>query len=159
MRPDKNQLLASLKEAYRDVLGEISHRIGVTPKHIDRLIPTTGDGEMVAAMIGIRGSRIQVTTSVIADKAVVGGIYAEAYAALLGKTLDDETALFGEFADRLTEAALTKAGVTELSATPAQIMEGQNFKNVPSNKSAISSFSMPFELPEGMLYINLALHV
>ncbi|MDL2263711.1 hypothetical protein LJC31_03560 [Synergistaceae bacterium OttesenSCG-928-I11] len=158
MKLDKNQLLASLKESYRDVFDETSRRVGITPKPIDRLIESTGGGEMVAAMIGITGAGVRVTTSIIADKPVVTGAYATAYAALLEKTQDDETALFGEFADTLTEAALTKTGVAALSVTPAQVMEGQNFKNMPSNKSAVTSFSMPFELPEGMLYINMSIH-
>ena len=158
MKLDRNQLLASLKESYREEFDEISRRLGVAPKPIDSLIESTGSGEMLAAMIGITGAGVRVTASVVVDKPVAMGTYAAAYAALRGKTQEDEVTLFGEFSDALTENALAKAGITELSVTPAQIMEGQNFRNVPSKKSAVDSFSMPFELPEGMLYINMSVH-
>lgn len=156
MRVDRKQLLATLKDTYTASLGELSDAVGVHPEPLEALIESTGSGEMYAAMIGIKNPDLRVTISVIVDENVVSGAYFQGYADHKGELLDDEIGLFSEFADELTKMSFAKAELSEVSIPPCQIFGGENFCNVPSNKSAVIAFSLGYILGEGRMFINVS---
>lgn len=158
MRLDRKQLISSLKITYIEAINELSSHIGVMPDMLDPDGETSTNGEMVAAMIGIRTSELRMTISVLADMSVIEGSYVSAYADFKGEMLDDEVWMFGKFGVEITKDALNKAGVAGIEIPPPQMISVENFNNVKSNKSAVSSFTLPFELDDGLMIVNVALH-
>lgn len=158
MKVDRKQLLSSLKITYVEALNELSSRIGIMPDMLDTGSETSAEGEMVAALIGIRTGGLRMTISVLADMPVVEGAYISSYADLKGEMLDDEVWMFGKLGVELTKDALAKAGVSDIEVPPPNMIAVENFNNVKSNKSAVSSFTLPFEFDNGLMIINVALH-
>lgn len=99
-----------------------------------------------------------MTISVLADMPVVEGAYISSYADLKGEMLDDEVWMFGKLGVELTKDALARAGVSDIEVPPPNMIAVENFNNVKSNKSAVSSFTLPFEFDNGLMIINVALH-
>lgn len=157
---NKDDVLETLKNSYHHILKSISDKLGVIPELLPEIVENNENSEMIAAMIGISGAGIKGTASVIADKPVVFGSYGQAYADFSNHSDGYDTIeLFGEFADMLTQSAVEHAEISGLWTTPAQVIEGKNFKNLPAKKRSVKSFSMPFRLPDGMLYINTSIYM
>lgn len=156
MRDERKHLFFALEDTFREALDDLSLGIGFRPEPIYGNFETTGPGESYAATFGIRGADVRITVSIIAGVPVVSGKYFQGYADLKGELLDDEAGLFADFADQLTKSALEKAGIDDIPVPPCQLMGGENFRNTSPSKSSVISFSLPFELAEGMLFINVS---
>lgn len=158
MRVDRKQLLTTLQETFTASLDEVSGSIGIHPEPLAAIIESTGSGEMYAAMIGIKNPDLRVTVSVVVDEQVVSGAYFQGYADHKGKMLDDEIGLFSDFAGDLTRDAFAKADLADVDIPPCQVFGGENFCNVPSNKSAVIAFSLGYVLEEGRMFVNVSVH-
>lgn len=158
MKIDRKQFISTLRNTYQEALEELSVGVGILPELEVDVEETTGKGDMYAAMIGIRNPGLRLTVSIFVDVPVLDGKFFQGYADKQGELLDDEISLFSEFADALTKDAVEKAGIENVSIPPSQIMCGENFRNIPSNKSAVQSFSLQFSLAEGRMFINASIH-
>lgn len=156
MREEKKQLFLTLEESFRESLDDMSVSVGIRPEPIYGDIEYTGPGEVYIAIFGIRTSEVRLNISVIAAVPVVSGVYFQGYADVRGELLDDEVGLFSEFADALAKEAMNRSGLDDIQLPPCQIMGGENLSNKPSNKASVISFSLPYELPEGKMFINVA---
>lgn len=158
MRPEKKQLLEILMNAFDETFTEISARVGESPTLGVGAGETTGSGEMYAAMFRIAEPTLKMTASVIVDVPVLTDTYFKRYAEQRGAEHDDEIELFCEFVDELLATALAKAGLIVVHLPPCQVIGGENFRTVQSNKSAIISRSHCYEISGGRLFINMAIH-
>ncbi|MDR3353860.1 MAG: chemotaxis protein CheX, partial [Synergistaceae bacterium] len=53
--------------------------------------------------------------------------------------------------------AIIKSNITEVDITPPQVLSGTNIKAVPAKADA-KSFTLPFKIGEGRLYLILSVY-
>ena len=66
--------------------------------------------------------------------------------------------VLGELTNMISGQALIKANVPGLDITPPQVLSGENIKAIPPKKSDVKSFTLPFKVGEGKLFLILSVH-
>jgi chemotaxis protein CheX len=66
--------------------------------------------------------------------------------------------VLGELTNMISGQALIKANVPGLDITPPQLLSGENIKAIPTKKSDVKSFTLPFKVGDGKLYLILSVH-
>jgi chemotaxis protein CheX len=66
--------------------------------------------------------------------------------------------VLGELTNMISGQALIKANISGLDITPPQMLSGDNIKAIPSKSAAVKSFTLPFKVGGGRVYLILSVH-
>jgi chemotaxis protein CheX len=66
--------------------------------------------------------------------------------------------VLGELTNMISGQALIKANVPGLDITPPQLLSGENIKAIPPRKQDVKSFTLPFKVGDGKLFLILSVH-
>lgn len=153
-------LLSTLVNAYAGALINVSQTVGIEAMFLKESIAVgvNAPGSRVAALIGIVGSGIQGTAALMADETAFG-VYVNAFSGgMINSNPDDPMALsvLGELTNMISGQALIKANISGLDITPPQLISGENIKTIPPRKQNVKTFTLPFKVDSGKVYLILS---
>jgi chemotaxis protein CheX len=66
--------------------------------------------------------------------------------------------VLGEMTNMISGQALIRANITGLDITPPQLFSGGNLKLFPTVKSHVKSFTLPFDVGIGRIYLVFSVY-
>jgi chemotaxis protein CheX len=117
-------------------------------------------GSRVAALIGIMGGSIHSTAALMADMQSFEAYVTAFTGGMIKADTDDPMAMsvLGEFTNMISGKALSTANIPGLDITPPQMVSGENIKAIPPNKHNVKSFTLPFKVNDGKVFLILSVH-
>ncbi|GHV28615.1 chemotaxis protein CheX [Synergistales bacterium] len=162
MAAGKGSLLPTLVNSYAGALLSVSQTVGIQVQFLKTQVTpgVNAPGGRAAALIGIVGPGVHSTASVIADMVAFDTFVSAFTGGMIKANVDDPMSMsvLGELTNMVSGQALIKASVPGLDITPPQLLSGENIKTIPSKKAGVSSFTLPFKVGEGNLYLILSVH-
>ena len=157
-----SSLLSTLVNAYASSLVSVSQTVGIEAVFLKSEIATgvNAPGSRVAALIGIVGSSVHSTAAVMADEKAFAA-YVHAFSGGMIKPDPDDAmsmSVIGELTNMISGQALIKANVPGLDITPPQVLSGENIKAMPSKGTEVKSFTLPFKVGDGKMFLILSVH-
>ena len=154
--------LSSLVNAYASSLVSVSKTVGIDAEFLKAEISpgVNAPGSRVVALISIVGGETQASASLMAD---IGAFeaYVRAFSGgIIEPNPSDAMALsvLGELTNMVSGQALIKVNIKGLDITPPQLVEGENIKTVVPLMGDVKSFTLPFNVGAGKLYLVLSVH-
>ncbi|MDR1651052.1 MAG: chemotaxis protein CheX [Synergistaceae bacterium] len=159
---DSGNLLSTLVNSYTGALISVSQTVGIDAEFLKSEIASgiNAPGSRAAALIGIVGGAVHSTASLMVDmqsfeayvKAFTGGM-------VKADTEDPMSmSVLGELTNMISGQALIKANIPGLDITPPQMLSGENIKAIPPKKSDVKSFTLPFRVEGGKVFLILSVH-
>jgi chemotaxis protein CheX len=157
-----NSLLSTLVNSYAGALVSVSQTVGIQAEFLKSEIATgvNAPGSRVAALIGIVGGAMHSTAALMADVTAFEA-YVTAFTGGMVKADPEDPmsmSVLGELTNMISGQALIKADISGLDITPPQVLCGENIKTIPPKKAGIKSFTLPFKVAGGKLYLILSVH-
>lgn len=156
-----NAILSALVNAYASALVNVSHTVGIEAEFLKGSIAVgiNAPGSRAAALIGIVGTGVHGTAAVMADEAAFAAYVAAFSGGIIEADPDDPMAMsvLGEMTNMISGQALIKANIQGMDITPPQLVSGENIKAVPPKKQDVKSFTLPFKVGEGKVYLILSI--
>jgi chemotaxis protein CheX len=151
-----------LVNAYVGSLISVSDSVGVAAAFIKSEMASgvKAPKSRVAAFIGVIGGSPRCTVSLMADLASFE-TYVTAFTGGAVKADPDDSmsmSIMGELTNMISGRALIHANITGLDITPPQLFSGENIKLSPTVKSKVKSFTLPFSVGEGKIYLVLSVY-
>jgi chemotaxis protein CheX len=151
-----------LVNSYVGALISVSDDVGITAVFVK---PEMASGikapkSKVAAFIGIVGGSPRCTVSLMADM-VSFEAYVAAFTGGMVKADPNDSmsmSILGELTNMISGRALIHANISGLDITPPQLFSGDNMKLSPTIKSNVKSFTLPFKVDEGKIYLALSVY-
>ncbi len=155
-------LLSTLVNSYAGALVSVSQTVGIQAEFLKAEITTgvNAPGSRVAALIGIVGGSMHSTASLMADITAFEA-YVTAFTGGMVKADPEDPmsmSVLGELTNMISGQALIKANIPGLDITPPQVLSGENIKTIPPKKADVKSFTLPFMVSGGRLYLILSVH-
>ncbi|MDR0648103.1 MAG: chemotaxis protein CheX [Synergistaceae bacterium] len=162
MSSDSGSLLSTLVNSYAGALISVSQTVGIQAEFLKAEVATgvNAPGSRVAALIGIIGSGVHSTAAVMADLEAFDAYVSAFTGGMVKADADDPMSMsvLGELTNMISGQALIKANVPGLDITPPQLISGENIRAIPPKKQDVKSFTLPFKVGSGKLYLILSLH-
>jgi chemotaxis protein CheX len=162
MATDASAFLSTLVNSYTGSLITVSNTVGITAEFLKSEIAQgiNAPGSRVAALIGIVGGSLHSTASLMADMLAFEAYVAAFTGGMIKADTDDPMAMsvLGEFTNMISGQALIKANIPGLDITPPQMLSGENIKAIPTNKADVKSFTLPFKVSGGKVFLILSVH-
>jgi chemotaxis protein CheX len=162
MATDASALLSTLVNSYTGSLISVSQTVGITAEFLKSEITPgiNAPGSRVAALIGIVGGSMHSTASLMADAKAFEAYVAAFTGGMIKADTDDPMAMsvLGEFTNMISGQALIKANIPGLDITPPQMLSGENIRAIPPHKSGVKSFTLPFKVNGGKVFLILSVH-
>lgn len=162
MSSDGSSLLSTLVNSYTGALISVSQTVGIQAEFLkgEVAVGVNAPGSRVAALIGIIGSGVHSTASVMADLSAFEAYVSAFTGGMVKAGADDPMSMsvLGELTNMISGQALIKANVPGLDITPPQLISGENIRAIPPKKQDVKSFTLPFKVGTGRLYLILSLH-
>jgi chemotaxis protein CheX len=162
MSSDGSSLLSTLVNSYTGALISVSQTVGIHAEFLkgEVAVGVNAPGSRVAALIGIIGSGVHSTASVMADLSAFEAYVSAFTGGMVKAGADDPMSMsvLGELTNMISGQALIKANVPGLDITPPQLISGENIRAIPPKKQDVKSFTLPFKVGTGRLYLILSLH-
>jgi chemotaxis protein CheX len=161
MATDAGNLLSTLVNAYTGALINISQTVGIEVEFLKSEITPgiNAPDSKVAALIGIVGF-IHSTATLMVDMQAFDAYVTAFTGGMVKADTDDPMSMsvLGELTNMISGQALIKANIPGLDITPPQMLSGDNIKAIPPKKSDVKSFTLPFRVKGGKLYLILSVH-
>jgi chemotaxis protein CheX len=162
MATDAANLLSLLVNSYTGSLISVSQTVGIAAEFVKSEITPgiNAPGSRVAALIGIVGGSVHSTAALMVDISAFEA-YVSAFTGNMVKAdVDDPMAMsvLGELTNMISGQALIKANIPGLDITPPQMLSGDNIKAIPPKSSSVKSFTLPFKVAGGRVYLILSVH-
>ncbi|MDR3321491.1 MAG: chemotaxis protein CheX [Synergistaceae bacterium] len=155
-------LLSTLMNSYIGALISVSQTVGIQAEFVKGEVTpgVNAPGSRVAVLIGIVGSGVHSTASVMADMSAFAAYVTAFTGGMVKADTDDPMAMsvLGELTNMISGQALIKANVPGLDITPPQVLSGENIKAIPPKKQDVKSLTLPFKVGGGKLYLILSVH-
>ncbi|MDR3321008.1 MAG: chemotaxis protein CheX [Synergistaceae bacterium] len=155
-------LLSTLVNSYTGALISVSQTVGIRAEFLKGEITAgvNAPGSRVAALIGIVGSGVHSTASVMADVSAFESYVGAFTGGMVKADVDDPMSMsvLGELTNMISGQALIKADIPGLDITPPQLLSGENIVAIPPKKQGVKSFTLPFKIGKGKLYLILSVH-
>lgn len=155
-------LLSALVNSYAGALVSVSQTVGITAEFLktETSPGINAPDSKVAALISIVGGPAHSTASLMADMAAFDAYVGAFTGGMVKATQDDPMSMsvLGELTNMISGQALIKAGVPGLDITPPQVLCGDSIKQIPTKKPDVKSFTLPFKVGAGKLYLILSVH-
>ena len=162
MATDSGQLLSILVNSYTGALISVSRTVGIEAEFIKSEISPgiNAPGSRVAALIGIIGGKVHSTASLMADMQAFEAYVSAFTGGMVKADVEDPMSMsvIGELTNMISGQALIKADVPGLDITPPQMLSGDNLKAIPPKKQEVKSFTLPFKVGGGRVYLILSVH-
>jgi chemotaxis protein CheX len=148
--------------SYIGALISVSQTVGIQAEFVKGEVTpgVNAPGSRVAVLIGIVGSGVHSTASVMADMSAFAAYVTAFTGGMVKADTDDPMAMsvLGELTNMISGQALIKANVPGLDITPPQVLSGENIKAIPPKKQDVKSLTLPFKVGGGKLYLILSVH-
>ena len=162
MATDTGKLLSTLVNAYTGALISVSRTVGIDAEFVKSEIRPgiNAPGSRVAALIGIVGGSVHSTASLMADLPAFGAYVSAFTGGMVKADVEDPMSMsvIGELTNMISGQALIKADIPNLDITPPQMLSGENLKAIPPKKPEVKSFTLPFSVGGGRVYLILSVH-
>ena len=154
--------LSALVNAYASALVTVSKTVGIDAEFLkaDTSVGVNAPGSRVAALIGIVGAGAHGSAAVMADIGVFEAYVAAFSGGMIAADPEDAMAMsvLGELTNMISGQALIKVNIDGLDITPPQLIIGENLKTVVPVKGEIKSFTLPFKVGSGKVFLVLSVH-
>jgi len=155
-------LPSSLVNSYINALITVSGGVGLAAEFVkqDMASGVKAPGSRVAAFIGIVGGTARCTVSLMADIPSFDS-YVSAFTGGIIKADPEDTmsmSVLGEMTNMISGRALIYAEMLGLDITPPQLFSGENIKLSPTVKANVKSFTLPFDIGTGRIYLVLSVY-
>jgi len=159
---NKATLPAVLVNSYVSALLSVSEGVGVAVNFLKPEIVTgvKTSGSKAAAFIGIVGGPSHCTVALMVDE-ISFASYVEAFTSGMVKPDPNDSmsmSVLGEMTNMVSGRALTLAEMPGLDITPPQLFSGDNIKLSPTVKARVNSFTLPFDVGSGRIYLVLSVY-
>ena len=159
---NKSTLPAVLVNSYVSALISVSEGVGILASFLKPEIVTgvNASGSKAAAFIGVVGGPGHCTVALMADEYSFGA-YVEAFTGgMIKPDFDDSMSMsvLGEMTNMVSGRALILAEMPGLDITPPQLFSGNNIKLSPTVKANVKSFTLPFDVGSGRVYLVLSVY-
>jgi chemotaxis protein CheX len=159
---DKTTLPAVLVNSYVAALISVSEGVGLETKFVKPEMATgvKTPGSRAAAFIGIVGGPGHCTVALMADIPAFEA-YVDAFTGGMIKADTDDSmsmSVLGEMTNMVSGRALIFAEMPGLDITPPQLFSGENVRPSPTIKSNVKSFTLPFDVKEGRIYLVISVY-
>lgn len=162
MSSNTTALLSTLVNSYAGALVNVSQTVGIQAEFLKSEITTgvNAPGSRVAALIGIVGASAHSTAALMADITAFEAYVSAFSGGMITADPDDPMSMsvLGELTNMISGQALIKANIPGLDITPPQVLSGENIKAIPPKKSEVKSFTLPFKVGGGKLFLILSVH-
>lgn len=155
--------LSALVNAYASALVTVSKTVGIEAEFLkaDTSVGVNAPGSRVAALIGIVGAEgAHGSAAVMADIGAFQAYVAAFSGGMIPADPEDAMAMsvLGELTNMISGQALIKVNIDGLDITPPQLITGENLKTVVPKKGEVKSFTLPFKVGEGKVFLVLSVH-
>jgi len=159
---NKSTLPAVLVNSYVSALLSVSEGVGIMVSFLKPEIATgvSASGSKTAAFIGVVGGLSHCTVALMADE-ISFAAYVEAFTGGMVKPDPNDSmsmSVLGELTNMVSGRALTLAEMPGLDITPPQLFSGNNIKLSPTVKANVKSFTLPFDVGSGRIYLVLSVY-
>ena len=160
MSSEATSLLSSLVNAYAGALVSVSQTVGIEAEFLKSQISAgvNAPGSAVAALIGIVGGSVHSTAALMADMPAFEAYVNAFTGGMMQANPDDPMSMsvLGELTNMISGQALIKANIAGLDITPPQVLSGENIKVIPPRKNEVKSFTLPFNVKGGKIFLILS---
>ncbi|GHV50811.1 chemotaxis protein CheX [Synergistales bacterium] len=162
MSDAKTTLPSILVNAYINSVITVSEGVGIGASFIKPAISSgvQAPGSRVAAFIGIVGGTTRITISLMADLQGFEAYVAAFTGGIIKASPDDSMSMsvLGEMTNMISGRALIEAEIPGLDITPPQLVSGENIKLSPTIKTNVKSFTLPFNIGNGRVFLVLSVY-
>jgi len=162
MATDVGNLLSILVNSYTGALISVSQTVGIEAEFLKaEIVPgINAPGSRVAALIGIVGGSVHSTASLMVDMCAFEAYVSAFTGGMVKADVEDPMSMsvLGELTNMISGQALIKANIPGLDITPPQMLSGENIKAIPPKKSDVKSFTLPFKVGGGKVFLILSVH-
>ncbi|MDR1886240.1 MAG: chemotaxis protein CheX [Synergistaceae bacterium] len=162
MALNKLTLPSILVNSYMSALVTVSESVGLTAEFVKpEMAPgVKAPGSRVAAFIGIVGGIARCTASLMADMDSFEAYVGAFTGGIIKADPDDSMSMsvLGEMTNMISGRALIMADISGLDITPPQLVSGENIKLSPTVKSNVKSFTLPFTVGKGRVFLILSVY-
>ena len=155
-------LPAVLVNSYVSAVLSVSEGVGIMASFLKPEIVAgiNASGSKAAAFIGIVGGQGHCTVALMADEPSFSS-YVEAFTGgMIKPDFNDSMSMsvLGEMTNMVSGRALILAEMPGLDITPPQLFSGNNIKLSPPVKANVKSFTLPFNLGSGRIYLVVSVY-
>lgn len=159
---DKTILPAVLVNSYVAALISVSDGVGMIANFVkpEMAKGVKAPGSRAAAFIGIVGGPSHCTVALMADISAFDA-YVKAFTGGMIKADPDDSmsmSVLGEMTNMVSGRALIFAEMPGLDITPPQLFSGDNIKISPTVKANVKSFTLPFDVGNGRIYLVVSVY-
>ena len=159
---NRTTLPAVLVNSYVAALISVSEGVGITAAFVKPEMTTgvNAPGSRAAAFIGIVGGPGHCTVALMADIPAFEA-YVEAFTGGMIKADPNDSmsmSVLGEMTNMVSGRALIFAEMPGLDITPPQLFSGDNIKLSPTVKANVKSFTLPFDVGSGRIYLVVSVY-
>ncbi|MDR1651057.1 MAG: chemotaxis protein CheX [Synergistaceae bacterium] len=159
---DKTTLPATLVNSYVAALISVSEGVGIAASFVKTNTATgvKAPGSRAAAFIGIVGAPRHSTVALMADLPAFEAYVGAFTGGMIKPDVDDSMSMsvLGEMTNMISGRALIYADMEGLDITPPQLFSGSNIKLSPTVKANVKSFTLPFDVGQGRVYLVLSVY-
>lgn len=159
---DKTTLPAILVNSYVAALISVSEEFGITAGFVkvERVTGVKAPGSRAAAFIGIVGGPSHCTVALMADMTAFEAYVGAFTGGMIKADPDDSMSMsvLGEMTNMVSGRALISAEMPGLDITPPQLFSGDNIKLSPTVKANVKSFTLPFDVCAGRIYLVISVY-
>jgi chemotaxis protein CheX len=159
---DKTMLPAILVNSYVSALISVSSGVGIDAgfKKTEMATGVKAPGSRAAAFIGIVGAPSHCTVALMTDMAAFETYIAAFTGGMIKANPEDSMSMsvLGEMTNMVSGRALIFAEMPGLDITPPQLFSGENIKLSPTVKANVRSFTLPFDMGKGRIYLVVSVY-
>jgi chemotaxis protein CheX len=159
---DRTTLPAVLVNSYVAALLSVSEGVGITANFVKSEMTTGVNalGSRAAAFIGIVGGPSHCTVALMADIPAFEAYVGAFTGGMIKADPDDSMSMsvLGEMTNMVSGRALILAEMSGLDITPPQLFSGDNIKLSPTVKANVKSFTLPFDVSKGRIYLVISVY-
>jgi chemotaxis protein CheX len=159
---DKTTLPAVLVNSYVGALISVSNGVGISAEFVKNEMATgmKAPGSRAAAFIGIVGAPSHCTVALMADMPAFETYVAAFTGGMVKADPNDSMSMsvLGEMTNMVSGRALIFADMPGLDITPPQLFSGENIKLSPTVKARVKSFTLPFNIEKGRIYLVISVY-
>jgi chemotaxis protein CheX len=159
---NRTTLPAVLVNSYVAALISVSEGVGITANFVkpDMATGVRAPGSRAAAFIGIVGGPGHCTVALMADASAFEAYIGAFTGGMIKADPDDSMSMsvLGEMTNMVSGRALISAEMPGLDITPPQLFSGENIKLSPTVKANVKSFTLPFDVGDGRIFLVVSVY-
>jgi chemotaxis protein CheX len=159
---DKNIIPAVLVNSYVAAVISVSEGVGLTAAFVkpETAAGVRAPGSRAAAFIGIVGAPSHCSAALMADDSAFEAYVSSFTGGMIKADPEDSMSMsvLGEMTNMISGRALIYAELPGLDITPPQLFSGDNIKLSPTVKAKVRSFTLPFDVGGGRIYLVISVY-